>query len=320
MVKFATIGTSWITESFILDARASASFELVGVYSRDMEKAKMFAKKQNAKMAYDDLEEMAKSDLIEAVYIASPNSLHGQQAELFLKWGKHVICEKPIVTDTEQLNHNIELAQKNNVLYMEAMVSPFLPNYEIVKANLWRLGKVRRYIGSYCQYSSKYDRFKSGELVNAFNPKFGGGALMDLGIYTLYPLIDLFGMPESIKAESQILDSGIDGAGSALLKYKEMDAVLYYSKISQGKNYSEIQGEEGTLLIDKIGSFEKVYFINLKGEIEDLSQDTACGRMYFEAKHFMETIEQHKSESPIIRYDLMKAVRAVLSQIQKQGK
>src|SRR5690242_21687337 len=102
MINFATVGTGWITEAFIQAARLSEQYQLVGVYSRTEEKAKQLAQQYNAPNYYTDLEEMAKSDEIQAVYIASPNSLHFEQTLIFLKNKKHVICEKPIFSNAAE--------------------------------------------------------------------------------------------------------------------------------------------------------------------------------------------------------------------------
>ena len=80
MINFGTVGTGWITESFIEAAKLSGQLQLTGVYSRTEDKAKQLADTYNARIYYTDIEEMAKSSEIEVVYIASPNSVHFEQA------------------------------------------------------------------------------------------------------------------------------------------------------------------------------------------------------------------------------------------------
>src|SRR4051794_28274423 len=95
-MKYGTIGTSPITNEFIESAKLVDGMELTAVYSRNIEKGISFAGKHGVKSVFIDLEQMASSELIDAVYIASPNSLHYEQSKLFLEKGKHVLCEKPI--------------------------------------------------------------------------------------------------------------------------------------------------------------------------------------------------------------------------------
>lgn len=266
MVRFGIVGTNWITERFLKAALQAEDFQLTAVYSRTEEKAKEFAGKYGVKRTFTDLQKMAASGEIDAVYIASPNSLHAEQSILFMKNNVHVLCEKPIASNTKELTSMIAAARENNVLLMEALKSSFMPNFLAVKENLHKIGKVRRYFASYCQYSSRYDAYRQGTVLNAFNPDFSNGSLMDIGIYCVYPLVALFGKPEEIKAAGYMLESGVDGEGSMVLKYPDMDAVIMYSKITDSSLPAEIQGEEGNIVIDRISAPEKVELHYRNGE------------------------------------------------------
>ena len=96
MLRFGTIGTGWIANSYVDGALDSGLWQLTAVYSRTKEKGLAFAAPYGVKTVFTDLEEMAATDKIDAVYIASPNKLHIEQARVFLEHGKHVICEKPL--------------------------------------------------------------------------------------------------------------------------------------------------------------------------------------------------------------------------------
>ena len=92
-VRFGVVGTNFITDWVIAGARLDERFELVAVYSRKQETADAFAAKHQIPYTFTSLEEMAKSPLIDAVYIASPNFLHAEQSILCMKHGKHVLFE-----------------------------------------------------------------------------------------------------------------------------------------------------------------------------------------------------------------------------------
>ncbi|MBN8201153.1 MULTISPECIES: Gfo/Idh/MocA family protein [Bacillaceae] len=299
MVRFGIVGTNWITERFLKAALQAEDFQLTAVYSRTEEKAKEFAGKYGVERTFTDLKSMASSGEIDAVYIASPNSLHAEQSILFMKNNIHVLCEKPIASNTKELASMIAAARENNVLLMEALKSSFMPNFLAVKENLHKIGQVRRYFASYCQYSSRYDAYRQGTVLNAFNPDFSNGSLMDIGIYCVYPLVALFGKPEEIKAAGYMLESGVDGEGSMVLKYPGMDAVIMYSKITDSSLPAEIQGEEGNIIIDRISAPEKVELHYRNGEREDLTQDQLSDSMYYEAKEFIRLVQAGKTESDI---------------------
>lgn len=97
VMRFGIVGTNWITERFIQAAMETDEFSLTAVYSRTEDKGKAFADKYNSQPeVFTDLAQMAASDQVDAVYIASPNSLHAEQAILCMNHGKHVLCEKPL--------------------------------------------------------------------------------------------------------------------------------------------------------------------------------------------------------------------------------
>ncbi|MDQ0412826.1 putative dehydrogenase [Mesobacillus stamsii] len=297
MVRFGVVGTNWITEAFIKGASHHMDFKLAAVYSRTEERAAKFADKFGVETIFTDLEAMAKSDAIDAVYLASPNSLHASQAIIFMKNGKHVLSEKAIASNSHELGDMIKTAKDNQVVLMEALKSTLMPNFKAVQENLDKIGPIRRYFASYCQYSSRYDKYKEGIVLNAFNPQFSAGSLMDIGIYCIYPLIVLFGEPRSVQANGYLLESGVDGEGSLLLKYDEMDAVILFSKITDSTLPSEIHGENGNICIDKISSPEKVEIFYRDGRREDLSRKQLADQMFYEAEEFITLIQQGKMES-----------------------
>ncbi|MBO9131452.1 Gfo/Idh/MocA family oxidoreductase [Bacillus sp. 165] len=318
MINFGVIGTNWITERFIDAAIKVEDFSLTAVYSRTEEKAKEFASKFNVENIFTNLEEMARSEEIEAVYIASPNSLHAQQAILMMEHGKHVICEKPLASNTAEAEEMIRVARKNNVLFMEAMKSTLQPNFLCIKEHLHKIGKVRRYFASYCQYSSRYDSYKQGNVLNAFNPVFSNGALMDIGIYCIYPLVVLFGEPKQVQGMGYMLESGVDGQGSIQLQYEEMDASIMYSKITDSYVPCEIQGENGSIIIDKIHTPERVEIRYRDGSVEDISQPQESNTMYYEAKEFVELIKNGKVESAINSYNYSLITAKIMEEARKQ--
>nr|WP_321239931.1 Gfo/Idh/MocA family oxidoreductase [uncultured Tolumonas sp.] len=318
MIKFGIIGTNIITEALLSAATHVDGFQLTSVYSRSLDKAKLFSEKYGAEYIFDDLEVMAKSPHIDAVYIASPNSLHCEQACLFLKNGKHVLCEKPICSNLSEAEQMVQTAMEHDVLLMEAMKTCTLPNYLSIKKHINKIGKIRHISSHYCQYSSRYDRFKTGEVMNAFKPELSNGALMDMGGNALYPIIDLFGLPSNVKASAVMLSSGVDGVGTALLEYNDLIASVSYSKISNMKIPSEIQGEDGSIIIDHISQLNSVKIIYRDGKEEDITVPQSSEPMIYELKEFISTIKLGKLESSLNSYSLMLHVADAMQFIRKQ--
>ncbi len=318
MIRFGIIGTNWITEEFIRCGKLLEDFSLTAVYSRTEERAKEFASKHSAKYIFTDLEEMAKSDVIDAVYIASPNSLHAPQSILFLNNKKHVLCEKPMASNKREVMAMIDAAKNNNVLLMEAMKTSFLPNYMTVRENLGKIGKIRSSLFSYCQYSARYEMVKKGEPTNTFNPNLSSGSLTDIGVYCVYPAIQLFGKPKKVTATGVLIGSGVDGIGTLTLHYDHMFAVILHSKITNSHVINEIQGEEGTMTLDRISRPHKVEIHYRNGEHVDITKDDAKNAMYHEAKEFIQLIKLGKTESSINTFQLALDVMEVMDEARKQ--
>lgn len=320
--KFAVIGTSKITELFIAAASQDPRFVLQAVYSRNMSQAEQFSQKHQAIDTYDDLTLMANNTDIDAVYIASPNSFHAEQAMQMMQAGKHVLCEKPIAANTRELSQMMQCAEQNNVCLMEAMLTTFVPNFIKVKSVLNKIGPLRKLTASFCHYSSRYDAYLNGENPNTFNLAFANGSLMDIGIYPLYVAISLFGEPKSIQSNAIKLPSGVDGCGDLLLNFRygtdDVLAVISHSKVSTGENVGEIQGEKGRIVWQHSSTFNDVKLILNNGEEENLSVTQHENRMVYECQHFIDLLDASQTQSPMNTWQLSSRVLRVIDCARKQ--
>ncbi|MGG3468342.1 Gfo/Idh/MocA family oxidoreductase [Neobacillus pocheonensis] len=292
MIKFGTVGTGWITESFIQAAKLSAQLQLVGVYSRTEDKAKQLANTYQAPQYFTDLSEMAKCPEIEAVYIASPNSVHFEQTLVFLKNKKHVICEKPIFSNLAELEEAYRVAEENGVYLFEAIRNVHTPNFQILKERLHIAGPLRSAVLPYIQYSSRYDLFLQGEEPNIFSAKYSGGALVDLGVYPLYLAVGLFGEPNTVFYHPVILRSGVDGSGTLVLKYDHFVCTILCSKTSHSELPCEIHGEKGTFILEDAAPISEIKLVDSHSkETQILSVEQEEQNMVYECRNIAKIIE-----------------------------
>lgn len=308
MIRFATIGTNFVVDWFVESTKSCDDLEYVAAYSRTIEKARAFGEKYGGRMFFDDLEKMAKCEEIDAVYIASPNSLHYEQAMLMMQHKKHVLIEKTIASNRREVQSLIETAKENKVVMMEAMRSVFDPGFYAIEKAIEAIKPVRRASFHYCQYSSRYDKFKNGIVENAFNPKFSNGALTDIGVYCVHPMMKLFGKPKEVMAQAIILPDSIDGEGTIIAKYDDMLAEMTYSKISDGKVQSQIEGEKGTILIDRITEPREVVTYFRDGSVEKAEIVTAKeekNNLVYEAAEWSDMIRKCDYSDKHSRYSLM---------------
>lgn len=296
-LRFATIGTSHIAELYVKGALDTGKWNLTAVYSRKFETGKAFADKFGCEKVFTSLEEMAKSDETDAVYIASPNKFHFEQSKLFLENGKHVICEKPLCSHLDDAKILFDIAEKNKLVLTEAMLYMHVPAREILKHGLEECGNVRNAFLNFSRKSKQLNRLLQGELPNIFNPKMEAGGLMDLGVYCIYPAVDLFGKPEKAEISAYKLETGADGCGSVIFHYPDKCVNLSYSKISDSFLPSEFQGEEKTITIGSVGLLSDIKLVSHDGKSEMLYEEEEKYKlMGYEAEDFYDFIDGKNTE------------------------
>nr|WP_263325208.1 Gfo/Idh/MocA family oxidoreductase [Neobacillus sp. Marseille-Q6967] len=316
-MNLATVGTGWITESFIEAAKLSEKYKLTGVYSRTAEKAQKLADTYGAENIFTDIEEMAKSPEIEVVYIASPNSVHFEQALTFLKNKKHVICEKPIFSNTAELEEAYRTADENGVYLFEAIRNIHTPNFRILKEKLPLAGKIRSTILPYVQYSSRYDLVLQGEEPNIFSTKYSGGALVDLGVYPLYVAAGLFGEPKKVTYHPVVLQTGVDGSGTLVLEYDEFICTILCSKISHSVSPCEIHGEKGTFVLENAAPISEIKFYDSHTkEREIFSVPQKDKDMVYECINIAEILKTKNQ----IEYEKLKELSKIVLRITEEAR
>lgn len=316
MIKFATIGSNWITEKFIDAALQTGQYQLTAIYSRDINKARQFAQKYHVETFYDDLTQLANDRNIDVVYIASPNSLHFAQAQLMLKNNKDVICEKPLTSNLRQTQKLLDIARQHHQIIFEALKTYYLPNYQLIQNFLPKLGKIHKVFFNYCQYSSRYPNYLNGENPNTFNPQFSNGSIMDIGVYPLNFAIGLWKKPNRIIASGSRLDTGVDAHGTVQLNYDDFDIIIWHSKVTNSYIPSEIQGEDGALIINHLSCCEEVFYQPRQGKRQEITLKQNSNEMYYEALAFAKLYQQRQINHKALHYSLMSS--AILTEIRKQ--
>ncbi len=326
-MNFVIVGTNFISDIFLKAALTTKNFTLYGLCSRKVSTANTFLEKysddslQETKL-FSNISEVCADESVDAVYIASPNHLHASQAIACLNAKIHVLGEKPSASNSHELKQIIAAAKRNKCLYMEALMTTHVPNFRILQKHLPRIGKVRKFLGQYSQYSSRYDLYLKGETPNWCRTEYANGALVDLGIYPLGVITALWGEPSSVVASAIKLETGVDGAGDLILTYGSAEnakqAVISYSKICNGANISEFQGELGRIEIEFIALLVKITVILNDGTRETVSMPFDEHSMKFELQHFISLIEENKTESDINSFEFSTKVVAIMDEARKQ--
>lgn len=291
-MKIGTIGTGSIVDLFLSAVNEIEGAECVAMYSRKEETAKPLAEKYQVNTIYTDLESFYKDPHIDFIYIASPNSLHYEHVYKALENDKHVICEKPFTSTVRETESLIQLARERELMLFEGITTIHLPNYELIRQNISKLGQIKIVQCNYSQYSSRYDALLNGETPNVFNLKFSGGALADINIYNLHFVINLFGTPESVSYTANKHSNGIDTSGVVVMKYPDFVAECVGAKDTRSMNFVLIQGENGYLHVEHGANGCQNVILHLEDEEVHFNNQISTNNLYYELLAFKEIFDK----------------------------
>lgn len=328
MIRFGIVGTGWISDSFIEAALVDKRATFTAVFSRNIETAKTFAQKHNIKLTFDNLNSMCQCPEIDAIYIGSPNFCHHSQSIICMNNKKHVICEKPLASNLKQAEEMVSCAKANNVVLMEAMRLTPSPVFKSIldsikdpKTGESKIGKIHKFVSLFCQFSSKFEAFKSGKgNFNSLSRKSAGGCLMDIGVYTIYPMVCMFGEPKSIKCVGSLFSpDGADMEATVICGYDDQKScTLISSKVSNSVGCSEIQGENGTILIDKMSTFKSAKIVYRDGHEEELCKSQYENDKVYEVIEFIDVINSGRKESSINSHQNSLITMKILDEARRQ--
>ena len=296
-MKLGIIGSGMIVKEFLEIIPYLKGVELRGIYGRKSseEKLKKIKNENNIKEIFYDYEKLLKSD-IDTVYIALPNNLHFEFSKKALEENKNVIVEKPITSNYQEAKILNDLARERNSFLFEAITTEYLPNYLKIKELLPKLGDIKIVQCNYSQYSSRYNSFKEGKVLPAFDPVFSGGALMDINIYNIHYVVGLFGKPKNIEYYPNI-EREIDTSGILILDYDKFKCVCVGAKDCKSPSANNIQGNNGCIYVDTpVNICENFKVIMNDGTISLFNENKYNNRMVSEFIEFVNTINNNDLE------------------------
>ena len=245
-IRWGIVGAGRIAHTFAQDMPATRHGVLRAVAARSGEAARKFADQYGAPSAYEGYETLYNDPAVDAIYVATPHSLHLQNAGDALRAGKAVLCEKPITTSATECQALIDIANESDSYLMEAMWTWFLP--AIRKAKEWvdsgRIGKIVQ-INADFGYPQVYAPDE-----RTYNPELAGGCLLDMGVYPI-ALAALFAGrdPEEISVVSRHAPNGVDDDVAMLFNYDDFVATLGTSFRARLPNWAYIVGEDAYIAI-----------------------------------------------------------------------
>lgn len=311
-VNWGIISTARIANTFAADIAQCANSHLYAVASRNSKSAEEFAVRHRIPKAFGSYESMLEDPNIDAVYVATPHSLHCDNVMQALKAGKHVLCEKPATTSLSSLEHMIAESKAQSCFFMEAMWTYFLP--PILQAKKWvesgRIGKLRHIKASfgfpmiYNPNSREYDK------------ELGGGCLLDMGIYPIaFDSLFFETTPPPSVTNSHFAPNGVEDDVSWTYQRGEVLSTLHTSFRGQLNNDAWLIGSEGTIHIPDFWAARES-FLYKAGELVEHQNSPRCGSGFeFEIAHSSEKILSGKTESNIVSHSVSRNLMQKLNDL-----
>jgi len=318
-IRLGTIGSGSIVRSILDNVKLTEGIRLEAVYSRTEEKGRSLASDYEVDKVYTSLEELFADEAVNFIYVASPNNLHYPHTKAALLAGKNVICEKPFASTKEKAEEVVALAKEKNLILVDATPTFFLPNLQILKDQLPKVGRIRLVMGNYSQYSSRYDALLAGQVPNVFSPDYAGGCLMDINYYNVYLNVALFGKPEKAVYQPNVYKDLVDTSGLLTMEYEDFVSSQAGAKDTWGVNYFQIEGEKGYIYIkDGSNGIAEVRLVT-KDSDETFNLQPNPDRWFYEVQEMTKMILEGDREKMEKGLETMLSVIGIIEESRKEA-
>lgn len=262
-MKIGILGLGKIARTMAYTVQQMDEASAYAVASRDIEKARAFAKEYGFEHAYGSYEEMVADPEVELIYIATPHSFHFEQAKLCLEHGKHVLCEKTFTEHIWQAKELFQMAEEKGRFIIEAQMVPFMPMAKILKKLI-----ADKAIGETMNLMAHLS-YPLTHKERVMKPELAGGGLMDIGIYPLGIANLVFGTDVVRMTSHGILaETGVDGQFAWNLEYPEGKlATLMCSIYTVSGGEAVISGTKGYIEIKDVNHLKEIRVFNEKHEL-----------------------------------------------------
>jgi len=315
--RWGLVGAGWMARAMAEDIALSKRVKLAGVVSRSAESTQSFAREYGAQ-PYASLEELLADPTIDVINITTPNQLHFEQAQLALRAGKHVLLEKPFCLNAGQTESLIQLAKDQERFLMEAMWVRFLPIQIALRELLSdpEIGELRLIQAGFHGYPTKDpgNRF--------FNPAMGGGSLLDLGIYPLSLVLNLFNEePSRVTGFATIGDTGVDESMAAILEFPGGGRGLISSGFD-GSHYQNIwlHTDRASIEIPRFSGWQQQeLYVHKNRKLVRRIKKKLVGRGYYhEIQEVVDCLDQGRLQSQLLPLEFSLRVMRQMDALRAQ--
>lgn len=314
-INWGIIAPGKIAHHFATALQGVESAHCYCVASRDIQRAQKFASKYDFERVAEDYTALITDPKVDVIYIASPHTFHAEQSIACLNAGKAVLCEKPMTINANQAQCVLNAAKQNNVFYMEAVWTRFMPIYQQVQTwiNDGRIGDVQMLQAS---FAFSNDFTPSHRLYNA---ELAGGALLDLGIYPItFSQMVMQDPPMQVSAIGEVGNTHVDEQISVTLKYPNGKIANLSASISTNTtNEAWIFGSKGRIKLPKFWDCETATLL-VDEQAETVKIPHQINGYEGEIEEVVRCIHNGLIESPILPWQESLKVMKIMDEARQQ--
>jgi predicted dehydrogenase len=312
-IGWGILGPGTIAIKFATDLKQLDDARLLAVGSRSQDRANAFAGKHGFERAYGSYAELAADPDVDVVYVATPNPFHLECTLLCLEHGKAVLCEKPMGVHAGQVAEMIASARKHKLFLMEAMWTRALPAIRQVQQWLeaGRIGQARMLTADF-GFRSGWN--PEGRLLNL---AMAGGALLDVGVYTVALASMVFGTPPAeVRTLAHLGETGVDEQTGMLFRYGSGALALLSCAVrTNTPHMARIDGTEGTI---EVPAFWHATQAKLREQGQEAVAFAGPSGYHYEAAEVMSCLRAGRMESDLMPLDESLAIARIMDQVRAE--
>lgn len=313
-MKIGILGAGLIARKMAETVNGMDGVFLGAVASRDEAKARAFADEFSAEKYYGSYEELAADEDIDLIYVATPHSHHYEHARLCLSAGRNVLCEKAFTANHKQAKELIELAESKGLYIGEAIWTRYLPMRftldEIIASGV--IGEISSLTANLGYSIAHVERLRKPELA--------GGALLDLGVYTINFALMAFGNDiAEITSSCSKNEYGVDTHNTVILDYTDGRTAILHSNMNSNTDLKGIiYGSKGRIEFENINNCEGINVLLNDGTVTRYETPKQITGFEYEVEASLEAIRQGKTECEQMPHSEILRVMKVMDNLRAE--
>lgn len=308
-LKWAILGTGTIASEFA-DTIDQAGRSIYAVASRQLDHAKEFADQHHVEKSYGNYDELLRNPDIDIVYIATPHSNHYELMIKCLEHGKHILCEKSITVNSNQLNHVVQLAKEKQLTVIEAMTIYHMPLYQKL-SGLIASGK----IGKLRMVQVSFGSLRNPDVNSRFlNEQLAGGALLDIGVYALsFTRFFLNKQPDEILTTVKRFTTGVDEQSGIILRNSDDEmASIILTLFAKLPKRGIVTGERAYITVDNFPRAQSATITYPDFSTETVTAGETDNAMVYEYDYMNAVVRGEKQDTTLqLTLDVMNLMSCI---------